>query len=237
VFGAYTDYISPRFTACAILAAVEHRRQTGEGQYIDQSQAEASTHFLGPAILDFSANGRNQERMGNADLQYAPHGVYPAKGEDRWVAIVCKTDGEWRALCSLMKRNDLVNDARFVTAAGRLQHRDELDGAVGEWTATLDAEEAEHLLQSRGIAAHQVQNASECYRDAQLLHRGHFVDVEHPTYDKTTVEGPRAVLSRTPAKVMRRAPMLGEHNEYILKEILGYDDEKIATLAATGVLG
>ncbi len=237
LFGAYTDYVSPRFTALAILAAVQHRRQTGEGQYIDQSQAEAATHFLGPAILDFSANGRIQQRMGNADMQYAPHGVYPAQGDDRWVAIVCKTDGEWRALCSLMKRNDLVNDARFVTAAGRLQHRDELDRAVGEWTATLDAEEAEHLLQSRGIAAHQVQNAIECYHDPQLLHRGHFVDVEHPTYGKTTVEGPRAVLSRTPAKVMRHAPMLGEHNEYVLKDILGYDDEKVATLAASGVLG
>ncbi len=237
VFGAYTDYISPRFTACAILAALEHRRQTGEGQYIDQSQAEASTHFLGPAVLDFTTNGRIEQRMGNADSQHAPHGVYPAAGDDKWVAIVCKSDGEWRALCSLMKRNDLANDLRLVGATGRVEHRDEIDRAVGEWTATLDAGEVECLLQSRGIAAHQVQNASECYRDPQMLHRGHFVELEHHTYGKTTVEGPRAVLSRTPANAQRRAPMLGEHNEYVLREILGYDDEKIAALAASGVLG
>jgi benzylsuccinate CoA-transferase BbsF subunit len=237
VFGAYTDYVSPRFTACAILAALEHRRRTGEGQYIDQSQAEAATHFLGPAVLDFTANGRNQERMGNADAHHSPHGVYPAAGKDKWVAIVCRSDGEWRALCSVMERSDLANDARLVAARGRVANRAEIDRIVGEWTAVHEAGEVERILQARGIAAHEVQNSTECARDPQLLHRGHFVELDHPTYGKTTVEGPRAVLSRTPARVRRHAPLIGGDNEFVLREILGYDDAKITELVASGVLG
>src|SRR5271170_4554167 len=96
VFGAYTDYVAPRFTAMAILAALDYRRRKGEGQYIDQSQAECAIHFLGPAILDYTVNGRVDQRVGNSDAAFAPHGVYPAAGDDNWVAIVCRDDGEWR---------------------------------------------------------------------------------------------------------------------------------------------
>ena len=122
-FGAYTDYVSPRFTAIAILAALEYRRRTGKGQYIDQSQAETSLHFLSPALLDYSANGRTQIRAGNSDPDFAPHGIYPSNGEDRWVAIVCKTDDDFIALCDLMKRPELARDARFKTLSGSTQER------------------------------------------------------------------------------------------------------------------
>jgi crotonobetainyl-CoA:carnitine CoA-transferase CaiB-like acyl-CoA transferase len=151
VFGAYTDYVSPRFTAIAILAALEHRRRTGRGQYIDLSQAEASTHFLTPAILDYTANGRELDRMGNFDPNDAPHGVYPAAGDDRWAAIVCRSDGEWHALCAIMGRGDLASDVRFESVAGRIEHRNEIDDAIARWTRSLEAAEIERLLQSRGI--------------------------------------------------------------------------------------
>jgi crotonobetainyl-CoA:carnitine CoA-transferase CaiB-like acyl-CoA transferase len=237
VFGAYTDYVSPRFTAIAILAALEHRRRTGRGQYIDLSQAEASTHFLTPAILDYTANGRELDRMGNVDAHHAPHGVYPAAGDDRWAAIVCRSDGEWRALCKILERGDLATDARLESAPGRIEHRDEVDRAIAQWTRQREPDEIERLLQSRGIPAHAVNSSRECYVDPQLRHRGHFVELEHPVYGKTIVEGSRAKLSRTPAEVTRAAPTLGRDNQHVLGELLGYDEETIAHLVVSGVMG
>jgi crotonobetainyl-CoA:carnitine CoA-transferase CaiB-like acyl-CoA transferase len=236
-FGAYTDYVSPRFTAAAILAALEYRRRTGKGQYIDQSQAEASLHFLAPALLDYSANGRVQFRTGNRDPVFAPHGIYPSKGDDQWVAIVCKTDDDFNALCDLMKRPELVRDARFDTLANRHANASALDEIIGQWTREQEPREAERLAQARGIAAHAVQNSAEYYTDPQIQHRGHFVKLPHPTYGDTTVEGPRAKLSRTPPQVRRAAPTLGQDNHYVLENILGYSEDVISEIAESGVLG
>jgi crotonobetainyl-CoA:carnitine CoA-transferase CaiB-like acyl-CoA transferase len=240
VFGAYTDYVSPRFSAMAILAALDYRRRTGEGQYIDQSQAECAIHFLSPAILEYTVNGRIGERAGNSDPNFAPHGVYPAAGhleDDQWVAIVCRNDDEWRHLCSAMKREDLARDSRFATAAGRREHCEAIDSSIAAWSRNLDAAAIESLLQSQGVPSHQVQNSGAAYRDPQLAYRGHFVALEHPTLGKFTVEGPRAKLSRTPASVRRAAPTLGQDNQYVLEKILGYDEIRISELAASGTLG
>jgi crotonobetainyl-CoA:carnitine CoA-transferase CaiB-like acyl-CoA transferase len=237
VFGAYTDYVSPRFTAIAILAALEHRRRTGRGQYIDQSQAEAATHFLTPAILDYSANGRGQRRMGNVDAHHCPHGVYPAAGVDRWAAIVCRSDEEWRALCGLIGRDDLARDPRLRSAADRQQHREEIDRAIGEWSCGREAAEIERLVQARGVPAHQLQTSGDCFEDPQLRHRRHFIELEHPVYGTTIVEGPRVGLSRTPGQATRAAPTLGRDNQYVLTEILGYDEQRISQLVVSGVMG
>lgn len=236
-FGAYTDYVSPRFTAMAILAALDHRRRTGEGQYIDQSQAECALHFLGPAILDYSANGRVQGRIGNTDPALSPHGVYPSSGDDRWVAIVCRDDDDWRGLCSAMKRDDLVRDTRYASVSARIENRDALDATISAWTNNLGSAEIESTLQAHHVPAHPVQNSSDAFRDPQFLHRGHFVETDHPTLGKFTVEGPRAKLSRTPAQVRRAAPTLGQHNQYVLEKILGYGEDRVTELAASGALG
>ena len=236
-FGAYTDYVSPRFTAIAILAALEYRRRTGKGQYIDQSQAEASLHFLSPALLDYSVNGRTQFRAGNSDPEFAPHGIYPAKGEDRWVAIVCKTDDNFIALCDLMKRPELARDARFRTLTDRHKNASALDEIISGWTRELEPREAERLAQARAIPAHAVQNSAEYYTDPQIAHRAHFVELPHPVYGKTIVEGPRAKLSRTPAQARRAAPTLGQDNQYVLEKILGYGEEQINEIVGSGVLG
>jgi benzylsuccinate CoA-transferase BbsF subunit len=233
---AYTDTVSPRFTAVAIMAALEYRQRTGRGQYIDQSQAEAALHFLGPALLDYTVNGRVQERMGNRDPQMAPHGVYPAAGEDRWVAIAVGNDEQWQALCEVIERPEMVRDERFETMAARLAHQNELDTIVGEWTSRREMQEVEAALQARGVPASAVQNSGELYGDPQLAHRGHFVAVEHEVHGTTTVEGSRFRLSRTPARIERSGPTFGRDNEHVLKEILGYDDERIAELIATGAL-
>lgn len=236
-FGAYTDYVSPRFTAMAILAALDHRRRTGQGQYIDQSQGEASLHFLGPALLDYTANGRVQKAQGNSDPGMAPHGVYQAAGTDRWIAITVTNDEQWKALCAAIERPDLLRDARFHTVAGRLSHQEELDAAITAWTKEHDPFQAEAELQARYVPAHAVATLLELYDDPQLQHRGHFVEVEHPTLGKITLEGSRFKLSRTPARVERSAPTLGQDNQYVLEKLLGYSEEQITELVIADALG
>jgi benzylsuccinate CoA-transferase BbsF subunit len=235
-FSAYTDYVSPRFTAIAILAALEHRRRTGQGQYIDQSQAEASLHFLTPALLDYTVNGRVQGGMGNRDFEMAPHGIYPAAGEDRWLALAVQTDQQWQALCSVMGKPSLTDDVRFATQEARLQHQDELDDIISAWTKTQDRFVLEEMLQARGVAAGAVRTLHELEHDPQLQHRKHFVPLKHHTLGTVTVEGPRFRMSRTPAEVKRAAPTWGQDNQYVLEQILGYSEEKITELVAAEVL-
>lgn len=235
-FGAYTDYIAPWFNATAILAALDYRHRTGQGQHIDLSQAEASLHFLGPALLDYTVNNRVCNRDGNRDLNYAPHGVYPAAGTDRWIAIAVTNNEQWQALCAVMERPELLRDERFATPSGRLAHDAELDAQVAAWTKDQDLFRVETALQARGVPANAVRTLHELYTDPQLVHRGHFVELEHPTHGKTTVEGSRFQLSRTPVQVSGSAAILGRDNHYVLQMILGYSEERITELAAAGVL-
>jgi benzylsuccinate CoA-transferase BbsF subunit len=235
-FSAYTDYVSPRFIAAAILAALDHRRRTGEGQFVDLSQAEASLHFLAPAILDYTVNGRVAGRIGNRDPDHAPHGVYPVAGADRWIAIAVTSDAAWRGLCDVMQRPDLVADARYADATGRLSAADALDAVVAAWTATRDGADLQARLQAAGVAAHVVQTSRDLVRDPQLAHRGHFVTVEHPGGGPTVIEGSRFVLSRTPAAFPADAPSTGRDNDAILRDLLGYDDDAITSLVADGAL-
>jgi crotonobetainyl-CoA:carnitine CoA-transferase CaiB-like acyl-CoA transferase len=236
-FSAYTDYIAPRFGAAAVMAALIHRKLTGQGQYIDQAQAESALHFLTLPIVDRSANGRDYRPVGNSDLYHAPHGVYAAAGEDRWVAIACRTDEQWRALCQAMAQAQLATDVRFKSFEVRQENRESLDTLVNEWTRRLEAHEIEHRLQARGVPAHVVQNPHDMFEDTQLRYRNHFVEVPHPELGTMWVENSRFALSKTPARVERAAPMLGEHNQYVLEHILGYGEDRIAELVAAGALG
>ncbi|MBV8360746.1 MAG: CoA transferase [Deltaproteobacteria bacterium] len=235
-FGAYTDYIAPRFGVIAILAALDYRQRTGKGQYIDQSQAESALHFLTPALLDCAANGRSEQGAGNADPNYAPHGVYPALGDDRWIAIVCKTDEHWRSLCAAMNRGSLASHETFATMAARHKNRDQLDQIISEWTRSLTAHAIELLLQKLGIPASAVQDSNDISHDPQLAARGYLTEIVYPAYGKTVVEGPRFLLSRTPAITARPAPTVGGDNQYVLESILGYDQDRINELVAAGAL-
>ena len=233
---AYTDTVAPRFTVAALLAALDYRRRTGKGQYIDQSQAEAALHFLGPALLDYTVNGDAQERAGNQDLSMAPHGVYPASGDDRWVAIAARNDEDWQALCGVLGRSQLATDERFASEQARLDSRDALDSLIAEWTKEHEAEEIEELLQKRGVPASVVQNGRELYADPQLRHRGHFIEVPHEVHGTTTVEGSRVRFSRTPARIERSGPPFGRDNQHVLEDILGYSQDRITELVLAGVL-
>lgn len=235
-FGAYTDYVSPRFGVAALLAALDHRRRTGEGQYIDLSQAEASIHLLAPALLDYTVNGRAFVRRGNADPHMCPHGIYPCEGDDQWVAIACELDDQWRALCPLIGKEDLLSDKALANVEGRLPRADDLDKLVGAWTSERSAVEATDGCQGVGVPAHPVQDSEACWSDPQLAHRGHFVTLEHATAGPITLEGSRIRLSRTPARVGGPPPLVGNDTSYILGEILGYDEDRIADLYALELL-
>jgi len=235
-FAAYTDYVAPRFGAVSILAALDYRRRTGKGQYIDQSQAESALHFLTPALLDCDANGRVAQGIGNDDPNYAPHGVYPAIAQGGWVAIACLTEEHWRGLCSAMGREDLVNEESFATLSARHRNRGQLDQIIGAWTSDFSADALEVLVQAAGIPASAVKDSKAVCLDDQLASRGYLVEIEHPVLGKTVIEGSRFTLSRTPARVPRPAPTVGGDNQYVLQEILGYDDERISQLVAIGAL-
>jgi benzylsuccinate CoA-transferase BbsF subunit len=235
-FSAYTDYVSPRFVAVSILAALEHRRRTGEGQYIDCSQAECSLHFLGPALLDYVVNGRIAGRTGNRDPDAVPHAVFPALGDDQWVAISVATDSQWTSLCAALGRPQLADDARFATAALRRANEDALEAIIAGWTATRDRHAIAAELQARGVPAYVVQNSPDLVRDPQLLAREHFRRIPDPRHGTATVEGSRVTLSRTPAEIPGPAPSYGADNDYVLRTVLGYDDDKITELVAAGAL-
>jgi crotonobetainyl-CoA:carnitine CoA-transferase CaiB-like acyl-CoA transferase len=235
-YGSYTDCVAPRFTISSILAALEYRRRTGKGQYIDISQAEASMTFLAPAILDYTANGRVQRPIGDRDHLMAPHGAYRCAGDDIWIAIACGSDEQWSTLCALMERKELAREPRFATMDARLAHQDDLDAIVTAWTCNLDASELEAKLQAHKIAAAKVASSTDMLIDPQLVHREHIVEVEHPKFDKVPVERWAFKLSRTPGGPRRTAPTLGCDNAYVLETILGYSKDRVRELIAGEIL-
>ncbi|MFV0524495.1 MAG: CaiB/BaiF CoA transferase family protein [Acidimicrobiales bacterium] len=227
-FSAYTDYTSPRWLVAAVMAALEHRRVTGQGQYIDLAQAEAALHLMAPALLEYSVNGRIWERDGNRDPVFAPHGSYRCAGTDRWVAVACTDDRQWAALAGALDRPDLAG----LTTAERHARHDELDDLLAAWTADQDDDAVMHHLQGLGVPAHAVNNSDKLIADPQLAHRDHFVEVPHAKQGTTVVEGPRFRLSRTPLRVIHGGPTFGEHTFEVLTDLLGYDTDRIAELAA-----
>ena len=228
-YSAYTDYVAPRFTVAALLTAVDHKRRTGQGQYIDLSQSECSIHLLGPAVLDYTVNGRIQSRMGNALPEYAPTGVYPCIGTDRWIALAAPTDEVWRALCRASERG-WSEDRRFATASDRIANRAALDDVIGSWTKDLEVEALEELLQSVGVPVHRVSNCADVLDDPQLKARDHIIYLEHPQFGSVPYERSRMVFSRTPAAVGWPGAQIGQHNDYVLREILGLSTAEIGAL-------
>lgn len=235
-FNAYTDAIAPRYLTCAALAAIEHRRRTGKGQYIDLSQIEAAIHFLAPAVLDYTVNGRDMDRAGNYSPDHAPHGVYPARGQDRWVAIACGSEAEWQGLCAASGHPEWHSDPRFATFAARHEHRVALDAELAAWTMEREVEEIEERLQAAGVPVHRASSSADLYADPQLAHRGFFVTLEHPLLGPISIDNARYILSRTPAEVRWPGPTYGQHNDEVLRSILGLGDEEIAELATAGAL-
>lgn len=233
----YPDYvINPGHTLVAILAALRYRKKTGKGQCIELAQIESSVAPLAPGVMDFANNGCVQGREGNRLPHAAPHGAFRCKDnewqgqpEDRWIVLGVFDDAQWRALIDAMGAPAWAQDAELSTLAGRKRREDEIEAKINEWTRDQRAEDVMALLQSKGVPAGVVQNARDVLEsDEHLKARGYYVYLDHPEAGHNAYDGPPFVLSKTPGVLRTPAPMLGEHNDYVCRELLGMSDEEIA---------
>jgi len=240
---SYMDNQAAYTNSSALLMAIYQRNRTGKGTEIDVSAVEAGIHMMGPVMLDVSVNGRvtrgDQYPTGNR-LEHphaAPHGVYPSKGEDRWVAIAVFDDAEWKALAGAMGNPAWAADTKFATQDARFANQDALDAHISDWTRGQDCHDVMHALQMLGVPAGAVQNAQDLNEvDPQIAHRGLFFEMDHPVIGEARFEGEAMKFSRTGPDNWRSAPLLGEDNRYVYRDILGYTDAEIDTLEAEGVI-
>ncbi len=219
---------NPAHAAVAILAALRHRNRTGEGQCIELRQFESTINFLGTAPLDYSVNRNVQMRTGSRAGYAAPHGVYRCAGDDRWCAITVLSDQEWRSFCGAIGHPDWIEDPRFSTLLARKAHEDLLDSLINEWTGDRSAEVVMDHLQAHGVPAGVVQHAGDLLEhDPQIAHRGFYVTLDHPEGGRMVHEGASFQLSKTPAEFRTPAPLLGQHNDYVLQTVLGMSEEEV----------
>jgi benzylsuccinate CoA-transferase BbsF subunit len=234
---AYSDYFCPWMAVSALLAAIDYRDRTSEGQLIDISQFEASLQFMMPYLLEYSANGAQEQRRGNSHIYAAPHGAYRCKGDDRWCTIAVLNDTQWQAFCHAIENPTWTNEAIFASGMERKKHEEELNKLVETWTIERSAEEVMKIMQSQGVAAGVVQNAQEVCDDPQLKSRNHIWTLNHREIGPFGHLGQASTLSRTPPSPKMPAPCLGEHTEYVCTQILGFSDEEFINLTSSGAFG
>ncbi len=207
--------------AVAFLAALHHRRTTGEGQHVDVSAREVASSLIGEALL-LAAAGIEPRRMGNDHPRMAPHGVYPARGEDCWLSIAVGTDAQWRALAHAMGKPELAHDVRFATAAARHAHRTEIDPIIAQWTASRAADATATLLQTAGVPAHASWSARDAVADPHLRSRRAIVDVKEPDgRPRAAIGVPMRLSKGEDIGIASGTPKLGEHEDYVFGALLG----------------
>jgi len=233
---SYGDPTGGLHGAVAVLAALLHRARTGAGQYIDLSQWETTMAVLPEAIMDYTMNGVTPPRDGNRDPHLAPHGVFRAAGDDRWVAIAVEDDAGWGRLAHAIGQPALADDPRFATLVARKHHEDELEALVTSWTMERDPEAAAELLQAAGIAAAVAARNCDLAEDAHLAARGFHVAPEHPEVGPMMHLGVPWRMSESDSSVRGPAPCLGEHTERVLRDVCGYADDQITRMREAGIL-
>ncbi|MCH8280128.1 MAG: CoA transferase [Chloroflexi bacterium] len=235
-----TDYTAAEHTVFAVMVALMHRLRTGQGQFVDISQTQAASNTVPQPLLDFAVNGRNGERMGNGDGSMAPHGCYPCQGEDRWIAVSVENDGQWQSLCHVLDKREWMQDPRFADGLSRWKHREELDTLIGTVTVDWDAHRLMHQLQSSGVAAGAVLDSKSLLFDPHLMQREFYEVVRH---HPSTGMPPLPYASRpwklsaTPAVTGKAGPIMGEHNQVVIAEILGRSPAEMAALEEEQIIG
>jgi benzylsuccinate CoA-transferase BbsF subunit len=228
-YGAYTDYICARFNALALIAALDYRRKTGKGQYIEQSQFESAVQFLSPEIMNYRTNESVMKRQGNRLQNAAPHGVFQCQGDDNWIAISVLNEEQWKEFCRVIGNPNLSMRKEFGNLADRKRNEDELDKIITDWTIKYAREQVEEILQKSGIPACVVEKPADVYGDAQLKHRQYWVPLNHPVMGEQLYDMQSCfILSETPRQIKSPSPCIGEHNEYVFKEFLKLSDSEIA---------
>ncbi len=235
LYGGFSDCPGARFGAVALIAALLYRRRTGKGMHIDLSQYEAGIQLLSPALMDYQVNKRVAMRKGNRHEFAAPHGIYPCRGDDSWCAITVFTNEQWEGLCRCMDNPEWSKEARFPTFSKRKENEDALEHLISGWTVTLTAKEVMFRLQEAGVPAGVAQKGEDLYNDPQLKQFGYFWEVDHPVIGKHQLESHAFNLPEAPRKLKTPAPCMGEHTEYVCREILKLSDEEFVELLADGV--
>ena len=236
----YTDYTAGEHTVAAVMLALMHRLNTGRGQFIDISQTQTCSATIPEALLDWTVNGRVQPRTGNEDPAMSPHGCYPCAGDDRWIAIAIDNDAAWQALCRVMRRADWATDGRYADVLSRITHRAELDRMLAFETRQHNNHALMAQLQAEGVAAGAVMDSKDLLFTEHLEAREFYEVIEHhPATGMPPLPYPGRPwkLSGTPAIEPKAAPIMGEHNQTLLGELLGKTDAQVAELAATDIIG
>jgi crotonobetainyl-CoA:carnitine CoA-transferase CaiB-like acyl-CoA transferase len=219
-WGAYTDFIAPRYSLAALGAALYHRDATGEGQYVDLAQVEAAIQFLAPMLLDYGVNGRSAGLAGHATERAKPNGVFPTTEHERYVALSVETEAQWRALAGLVR--------------GLASREDE--ATLAAWLRTQEPFACAEALRRAGVPAYVVLRAPDLHHDRQLLQREFFTQLDHPRVGPALYDGPVTLFSETPARITCAGPAVGHDTFDVMTRILGYGEEQVAELAAAGVL-
>ena len=232
----YCDQHAGVTAAFAALAALRHRRLTGEGQYIELAMLEGELQLLAPAIIDAAVNGRVQQRTGNRHAWMAPHGLYRCRGDDAWVAIAVDSEEQWSALCRAIGRPELAADERYATRSARHGRQDEIDPLIEAWTGERDHREAQARLQSAGVPAGAVLDVAEVHADPHLRHRGSLVYANHEQVGPFPHTRTAWRSRRGNRGVSGPAPLYAEGTDYALTELLGLAGEHVEQLARMGIV-
>ena len=232
----WSDAVSSIHASLAIAGALRHRNRTGEGQYIEIAQLEATASMLGEAVLDYQMTGRVAGPQGNADIEWAPHNNYPCAGEDKWVAIAVATEEEWQGFCRALGNPDWCSGPRFSGRTGRMAYRRELEEYVAAWTTVRLVDEVVGVLQANGVAAMGLMNIEDQSLDPHWRARRTYAEIKHPHVGTEWVYGVPWVLGDTPGEVRTPAPTLGQHNEFVFQQLLGVPIHHLERLRSEKVI-
>ena len=235
---AFPDFTTPHVAATAILSALRARERTGEGREIELSQLSSTVALIGAAWMEFARRGTDPVPPGNTDPNMSPHGVFPSAGDDQWVALALETDAQWPAFAELIGRPEWAGVDELQSVEARRKRSDEIEQAIHAWSSGLSKWEAAEQLQALGIAANAVEDLRDMM-DIDEHFRDHYQRVEQPSEPGfgIWIDGAPWEFAHLEPRTLERAPMLGEHNDYVLGEILGLSDGTIAELIAGGVVG
>ena len=235
--GLIPDAYSGCYCVLAVLEALYHRSRTGEGQFIEASMTEALTGLIPEAVMEYSLTGKEQERVGNRDGRKAPHNMFHCLGDEKWVAISVETDAQFRALSRAAGHGEWADDARFVTAPARLENQDALEPLLQQWTAEREVAEVVALLQAAGVPSAPVSDTAEVLTDPHLVERGFVAWLDHPVVGVRPIPTLPWAADGRRVSDLRPAPRFGEHNPWVLKELLQVSDEEYERLVVSGAIG
>jgi len=234
-FGGYTDLVTPRFAVATLVSALDYRDRTGKGVYIDISQLETATQFIGPILLDYTTNGREAKRNGNESPCAAPHGAYRCLGDDRWCVISVSSDKEWESLKEALNKPEWTKNEKFSTLLGRKKYEKELNDNIEKWTLNYSPKEVMLKLQAVGVPAGMVQSPADLIEDPHLAERKHFWVEDYKSLGNFHHNGPAYRFSKSPSEFKFATTDIGDNLEYVCKDILKMKEEQFIEYMIAGV--